>query len=187
LNKFPLALPGFEIQQITRRETLLIMTGRATNLTTACPCCQQVSSRVHSYYTRSPQDLPISGQEVQFVLEVRRFRCQNPSCRQKTFAERLPVLPVRARQTARLGSVLDAIAVALSGQAGSRLSEDLAMPVSPDTLLRRAKRAMPTSRPTPKVLGIDDFGATRIVVCVAVRTLERRILPGVLPPSALPS
>jgi transposase len=161
LSPFPLTLPGFEIQQIVRRETLLIITGRATSPTATCPCCQRISSRVHSYYTRSPQDLPISGQEVQFILEVRRFRCLNPSCRQKTFAERLPMLPVRARQTARLGTILDVIAVALSGQAGSRLSEHLAMPVSPDTLLRRAKRAMSVSPLTPRVLGVDDFAFRR--------------------------
>jgi hypothetical protein len=35
-------------------------------------------------------------------------------------------------------------------------------------------------------LGIDRFGATRKVACVAVRTHERRILPGILLPSALP-
>jgi hypothetical protein len=33
---------------------------------------------------------------------------------------------------------------------------------------------------------VDHFGATRKVACVAVRTHERRILPGVLPLSALP-
>jgi len=161
LSPLPIALPGIKIQQIVRRETLLTITGRATSPTAVCPCCQQSSSRVHSYYTRSPQDLPISGQVVQFVLEVRRFRCQNQNCRQQTFAERLPALPVWARQTARLGAVLDAIAVALSGQAGSRLSEQLALPVSPDTLLRRAKRARSASRPTPRVLGVDDFAFRR--------------------------
>jgi len=71
------------------------------------------------------------------------------------------MLPVRARQTARLGTILDVIAVALSGQAGSRLSEHLAMPVSPDTLLRRAKRAMSVSPLTPRVLGVDDFAFRR--------------------------
>src|SRR6266699_5360683 len=49
----------------------------------------------------------------------------------------------------------------LSGQAGSRLAKQLAMPVSADTLLRRVKRKAPTSLPTPRVLGVDDFAFRR--------------------------
>ena len=164
----------------------MTITACAISPTAVCPSCQQISHRVHSYYTRSPQDLPISGQMVQLVLRVRRFRCQNRQCQRQTFAERLPDLPVSARQTTSLGTILNCIALVLSGQAGSRLTDQLAMPASADTLLRGAKKAVSSSRPTPRMMGVDDFGATRKVACVAVRTLERRFLPGVLPPSALP-
>ncbi len=68
---------------------------------------------------------------------------------------RLPELPVSARQTSRLGTILESIAVVLSGQAGSRLADQLAMPVSADTLLRRAKKKA-LALPTPRVLGVDD-------------------------------
>lgn len=161
LRTLPFLLSGFEIQQIVRGETILTITACATSPTAICPSCQQISHRVHSYYTRSPQDLPISGQIVQLVLRVRRFRCQKRQCQRRTFAERLPDLPVSARQTARLGTLLDCIAVVLSGQAGSRLTDQLAMPVSADTLLRRAKKAAPSSRPTPRILGVDDFAFRR--------------------------
>jgi transposase len=87
---------------------------------------------------------------------VRRFRCLKQDCQRQTFAERLPDLPVWARQTTRLGTLLDCIATVLSGQAGSRLTEQLAMPVSPDTLLRRAKKKI-LMPPTPRILGVDDF------------------------------
>jgi len=72
----------------------------------------------------------------------------------------LPELPVSARQTSRLGTILESIAVVLSGQAGSRLTHQLAMPVSADTLLRRAKTKAP-ALPTPRVLGVDDFAFRR--------------------------
>jgi hypothetical protein len=61
------------------------------------------------------------------------------------------------------------------------------MPTSRYTLLRLIRQASAAHLPTPRVLGMDDFGATRKVACIAVRTLERRVLPGVLPPSAEPS
>jgi transposase len=91
---------------------------------------------------------------------VRRFRCLNPQCSRQTFAERLPNLPVSARQTSRLGTILESIAVVLSGQAGSRLADQLAMPVSAGTLLRRAKKKTPAP-PTPRILGVDDFAFRR--------------------------
>jgi transposase len=136
------------------------ITACATRPTAICPSCQHVSRRVHSYYTRSPQDLPVSGHIVQLVLRVRRFRCMNQDCQRRTFAERLPDLPVSARQTTRLGTLLDCIAVVLSGQAGERLTAQLAMPVSADTLLRRVKKKAPTP-PTPRALGVDDFAFRR--------------------------
>ena len=153
---FQFTFAGFEIQHITSNEKLLTITARALTPTSACPSCDQASTHVHSYYTRSPQDLPISGQRVQLVLRVRRFRCPNPQCCRQTFAERLPHVPIWARQTSRLGMILESIAIVLSGQAGSRLADQLAMPVSADTLLRRAKKQTRTP-PTPRVLGVDDF------------------------------
>lgn len=157
----PFSLAGFEIQQVSWSETHLTITACATNPTAICPSCQYVSRHIHSYYTRSPQDLPISGHLVQLLLRVRRFRCQNRLCPQRTFAERLAAVPVSARQTTRLGTILDAVSVVLSGQAGSRLTNQLAMPVSADTLLRRAKKTPATPLPTPKCLGVDDFALRR--------------------------
>ena len=151
---------GFEVQQITKVETMLTITARALTKTGVCPSCGEETSRVHSYYQRHPQDLPISGLQVQLILRVRRFRCLNFQCPRQTFAERLPELPVSARQTRRLGTILESIAVVLNGQAGSRLADQLAMPVSADTLLRRAKKKIP-ALPTPRVLGVDDFAFRR--------------------------
>jgi transposase len=156
----PFTFAGFEIQHIASSENLLTITARALISTSACPSCSQASTHVHSYYTRSPQDLPISGRSVRLVLQVRRFRCPNPRCSRQTFAERLPHVPVSARQTSRLGAILESIAVVLSGQAGSRLANQLAMPVSADTLLRRAKKKTSVP-PTPRVLGVNDFAFRR--------------------------
>jgi transposase len=162
----PFSLPGFELQQVSCGETILTITARAISPEAVCPSCQRVSHRVHSYYIRSLQDLPVSGQSVQLVLHVRRFRCQNQQCQRQTFVERVPaVVPVQARRTTRLGTILDLVAIVLSGQAGSQLATQVGMEVSADTLLRRAKRAGSASIKTPRLLGVDDFGATRSRMC----------------------
>lgn len=158
----PFSFPGFAVQQVWCGETSLTITACAISPTAICPSCQQVSRRIHSYYRRSPQDLPVSGQPVHLILQVRRFRCQNQRCSRRTFAERLPeVLSVHARRTARLETILDLVAIALSGQADERLANQMGMPVSADTLLRFAKRSGPASSPGPRFLGVDDFAFRR--------------------------
>lgn len=143
-------------------KTTLTITARAISPTAACPACQQVSGRIHSYYLRAPHDLPVSGQAVRLVLRVRRFRCQNQRCPQQTFVERLPeVVPCYARRTTRLLTALNLFAVALSGQAGAGLLKQIGIAISADTLLRLAKRAGSTSVQTPKFLGVDDFAFRR--------------------------
>jgi hypothetical protein len=74
------------------------------------------------------------------------------------FAERLPgIAPAAARRTARQRERLTDLALALGGEGGSRLATKLGMPVSPDTLLRLIRSAPEAERPTPAVLGVDDW------------------------------
>ncbi|MBO0794805.1 MAG: transposase family protein [Ktedonobacteraceae bacterium] len=101
--QFPFA--GFEVQHVIQDETILTITACATTETGVCPSCGKESSHIHSYYQRHPQDLPISGLRVQLIVQVRRFRCKNLDCSRQTFAERLPELPLSARQTRRLGAI----------------------------------------------------------------------------------
>src|SRR5689334_8293399 len=158
LHTLPFSLPGFEIEQVSSQETAVIIAARTISREAVCPSCGQTSQRMHSYYTRSPSDLPVSGQRVRLVLHVRRFRCQNRQCSQRTFVERVPdVVPVQARRTTRLGTLLDLMTMAMSGQAGSKLASQMGINVSADTLLRRAKRGGSASITTPRYLGVDDF------------------------------
>lgn len=158
----PFPLPGFEIQEVSYTEAEITITAQATSPTAICPACQQESHRLHSYYTRCPADLPISGQTVRLNLQVRRFRCQNPACRQQTFVESLPkVLSRYARQTKRLRAMLKPFAYALSGQAGSRLLKQIGISLSGESLLRLAKEKSESVVQTPQTLGVDDFALKR--------------------------
>jgi transposase len=162
----PFSLPGFEVQEISDSETILTGTACATAPTARCSSCGQEFHRIHSYYTRCPADLPVSGQTVRLCLRVRRFRCQNQACHQQTFVEPLPeVVPRYGRQTKRLRITLQSFALALSGQAGSRLLTLLGMSVSGQTLLRLAKSLKHSISMAPEILGVDDFGATRSYRC----------------------
>jgi hypothetical protein len=54
----PFSLPGFEIQEVSVVGTRLSISASSTSPTAACPACHQSSARLHSYYLRSPADLP---------------------------------------------------------------------------------------------------------------------------------
>ena len=63
----------------------------------------------------------------------------------------------KARRTARLRRSLLAVGFAVGGEPGSRLSRQLAMPVSGDTLLRMIRAAEFEPPASPRVVGIDDW------------------------------
>lgn len=56
---------------------------------------------------------------------------------------------------------MHALGLALGGEAGCRQSQRSSMPASPATILRLVHRAPLQPRPTPRVLGIDDFALCR--------------------------
>src|SRR5215469_5799300 len=125
--------------------------------------CSVLSGRVHSRYERRLLDTAAAGQETMVVLRVRRFFCGNVACGKKTFAEQVPGLTTRyGRRTPGLARVLRAVALALGGRAGARLTGRLAAAVSRMTLIRLI-RALPEPAVTraPAVLGVDDFTLRR--------------------------
>jgi transposase len=87
--------------------------------------------------------------------------CRNASCPRRIFTERVPELvAVYARKTCRLVAALQAIGMALGGQAGARLAHRLGLPASRDTLLRLVRRLpLPVVAPL-RAIGVDD-GAHR--------------------------
>lgn len=128
----------------------------------ACPGCGVVSDRVHSRYHRQLLDTAVAGRETLIRLRVRRLFCVNSDCGRKTFAEQMPGLAARhARRSTVLDRVLQAVALAVGGRAGARLTRRLAAAVSRMTLLRLIRALPDPDLPTPRVLGVDDFALRR--------------------------
>ena len=67
-----------------------------------CPYCGQPSSRVHSVYIRSFQDLPIQDKKAIIVMQNRKMFCDNPECRKRTFAETFSFLRPKGKKSERL-------------------------------------------------------------------------------------
>ncbi len=154
-----------------------------------CPACEQHSDSPHSTYVRRPADLPAAGRSVQLELHVRRFRCLNEQCARRTFSERLPcLLAPSARRTHRLARAQCSVGLTTGAEAGARLLKPLAMPTSPDTLLRLMHREPLPPFPPPRVLGVDDWawlkGRTYGSLLV---DLETHLVVDVLPDRTAPT
>jgi transposase len=127
-----------------------------------CPLCAAPSATVHSRYQRHLTDLPWGPLSVRIQLTVRKFVCRNAACIRRIFTERLPALvAVSARRTCRLVAALQAIGLALGGNAGARLAARLRLPTSPAALLRLVRAALVPHTPVLQAIGVDEWAWRR--------------------------
>jgi transposase len=64
-----------------------------------CPGCGISATRIKEWVTARPRDLPVAGRQVDLRWRKRRWLCDQPECRRKTFTEAVGQVPVRARLT----------------------------------------------------------------------------------------
>ena len=132
-----------------------------------CTECHQLSARVHGNYQRTVADLPCAGRNVLLMLTVRKFVCSTPTCPHKIFTERLPgLVESYGRMTGRLIALLQALGLGGGGQMGARQADRSGIATSPSTLLRHLMQLPAPLARAVRVLGVEDFGATRKVAYV---------------------
>lgn len=135
---------------------------RSQESAAVCPSCGQLSGQIHSEYERKLKDLPCSGLTVLITLEVRRFFCKAEACPRKTFSERLPTLTQPyARYTNRLRIIVEMFGLLVGSSMGKRLLGLLEIPSSIWSILRLLRKAEISNRPTPRILGVDDWAIRR--------------------------
>ena len=151
-------LEGLDLEHVEDLGEAVRITARTRTASLACRGCGVVSSRVHDRYRRGLADLGCGGRPVEVVLEARRFCCGNPACQVATFAEQVPGLTGwYQRRTASLQALLEKVALALAGRAGSRLAAALAVIVSRFTLIRLVRALPDPEAGQVMVLGVDDI------------------------------
>ncbi len=155
-------LGSLKLDQVEDRGDLVRLVARTRTSPVTCPECGEPAPRVHDRYWRRLQDLSCGGRPVQVVLQVRRFICDNPACVVATFAEQVDGLTAKhQRRTIGLRSLLERVALALAGRAGSRLARVLGAIVSRCTLIRLIRALPDPEIGTVAVLGVDDWAKRR--------------------------
>ncbi len=111
-----------------------------------CSDCNTPSERIHSRYTRSFQDLPISGKKTVLILNNRKFFCDNEDCNRKTFAEKFDFIEPKAKKTKRLETEIINLSKNMSSISASKLLEKNVATVSKSTVCNIFKKRNTNTR-----------------------------------------
>jgi transposase len=151
-------LNGLDLGQIEDLGGSVRIMARTRGGPAACHGCGTASAQVHDRYRRRLHDVPCGGRPVRVELEVRRFRCARAACPVMTFAEQVPGVTQRhQRRTPGLRRLLERVALALAGRAGTRLAGVLGAVISRFTLIRLIRALPDPEIGQVTVLGVDDF------------------------------
>jgi hypothetical protein len=99
----PLADAGKRVDSWDDAGGQLVVVASSTVSRSTCPQCAGQSRQVHGRYRRRLADRACFGLPVTISIEIRRFKCCNASCAQRTFSESVGELATRSqRRTNRL-------------------------------------------------------------------------------------
>ena len=105
-----------------------------------CPFCGTLSSKEHSSYKKTVQDLPIQGNKVILLIESRKMFCLNDKCSQKTFGERFSFLSRSPVKTDRLIDEIIAISLNCSSVAAAEILSRNTVDIGRSTVSRYIKK-----------------------------------------------
>jgi len=151
-------LPRVKVKGISMNEDQLFISAEIASKYGFCPLCGSRSKRLHSYYCRKLQDLPIISRSVKLELKVRKIFCDNPKCSKKVFSQQLSdkVVPY-SRRTSRANDRLLHLSKETSSNKASWISEQMLLRVSSSTCLRTIHKCNVSPPAKMTHLGIDDW------------------------------
>lgn len=150
------------VERVEREDGGLVITGRSRGDPVPCPACGTMTGKVHGYYQRRLADTPASGTPVLLELRLRRLVCENYDCPRQTFHEQIPGLAERyARRTPPLAGLVADFAVAMAGRTAATLLASVGVMLSGTAVLAALMTLPDPTRPTPAVIGVDDFALTK--------------------------
>lgn len=105
-----------------------------------CPYCGQSSTKKHSIYERSFQDLPIMGKKTKLILFNRKMFCCNSDCSHTTFAETFPFFSPKSKKTKRLLDKIVNVSLNVSSLTAVNILKDGIADVGKSTICNLLKK-----------------------------------------------
>ena len=144
---------------IDRKNRITIRLKSVTNECT-CPGCKSILTDYHGTYERKVQDLPILGKNVQLLIKIREYQCNNDKCDVSTVAESYNgFLNSYSRMTERCADFICTLALETSCEGCARICKAMSIRVSGDTIIRLLTKRFQNQEQLVcgAVIGIDDF------------------------------
>lgn len=113
---------------------------RSKKVDAKCTYCNSLSSRIHSKYSRQFKDLPILDKGTKIVFTVRKFFCNNTTCRYKTFAEKLDFISPKAKCTRRLEEYVIKLSQNTSSMSAKNILEKSSIYISKSSICNLIKK-----------------------------------------------
>jgi transposase len=111
----------YDVIDLKNKKDKIVFTISTNKSSFICPYCSQSSSKIHSYYYREVQDLPIMNKQSFLIIKSRKIFCQNKACNHKTFSEQHTFLSRNAKKTNRLMEHILLTSAELSSVGSSKL------------------------------------------------------------------
>ena len=111
----------YDVIDLKNKKDKIVFTISTNKSSFICPYCSQPSSKIHSYYYREVQDLPIMNKQSFLIIKSRKIFCQNKACNHKTFSEQHTFLSRNAKKTNRLMEHILLTSAELSSVGSSKL------------------------------------------------------------------
>jgi len=118
----------------------IVINVRSKKSTAKCPYCGQMTDKVHSYYLRKLQDLPIQSKKVKLHIKRRKYFCANKECIHRTFAEVFDFFDERGRNTKRLQEEILRVSLTQSSIAASKYLKTSIADVGKSTICKMLKK-----------------------------------------------
>ena len=112
----------------------------SNKLEVICTYCNTTTSKVHSRYERSFQDLPLQGKKVVIIINNRKMFCNNPNCNHKTFAETYDFLSPKGKKSKRLEDEIINISMNVSSITASNILSRHVAKVGKSTICNLLKK-----------------------------------------------
>lgn len=151
------SLPGFQCTSYREKDDCHLFYGNLSDASCFCPTCQTKSFIVHSFYTKTIQDLPISGKSVFVVVNARRFKCKNSDCPTNFFTQTTEFISTGSKKTTRLEDLIIDVATPTSFFQATNILRNMRIQTSKSTVARLFKKVLLYIDLSVSVACLDDF------------------------------